>query len=57
MKTKREVLEKFKEYGMCEDIYCSECPFNKGERCGLDRNLTKLGAKTMLESGDIEEEE
>jgi hypothetical protein len=30
MKTKREVLEKFKECGMCEDIYCDECPFNKG---------------------------
>jgi hypothetical protein len=30
MKTKREVLEKFKEYGVCEDIRCDECPFNDG---------------------------
>lgn len=57
MKTRREVLEKFKEYGMCDYIYCSECPFDKGERCELDRKLTKLGAETMLESGDMEVEE
>lgn len=59
MKTKREVLEKFKEYGMCEDIYCDECPFNKGFgiRCVIGYTLTKLGAETMLENGDIEVEE
>lgn len=59
MKTKREVLEKFKECAMCEDIYCSECPYNKGfgERCDIERILIKLGAKIMLEDGDLEVEE
>lgn len=59
MKTKREVLEKFKEYGMCEDIYCDECPFNNGigRRCEIGDTLVKLGAETMLESGDIGVEE
>lgn len=59
MKSKREVLEKFKECGMCEDIYCSECPFNSGfgKRCEIEYTLVKLGAETMLESGDIGVEE
>lgn len=55
MKTKREVLEKFKEYGVCEEIRCDECPFNDGfgMRCEIGYTLPKLGAKIMLENGDI----
>lgn len=57
MKTKREVLEKFKECGMCKDIYCNECPFNNSKICEIGCTLVKLGAESMLESGDIEVEE
>ena len=58
MVTKREVIEKFKEDAMCEDIYCGECPFNMGVdvRCDVGRRLIKLGAETLLENGDLEEE-
>ena len=57
MKTKREVLEAFKEYAMCEGIYCSECPCNNVDEigCPLGKTLTKLGAETMLENSDLEE--
>lgn len=51
MKTKREVLETYKEYGYCADIDCKECPFNKvvGEICNIQHNLTKLGAEIVLD--------
>lgn len=59
MKTKREVVEKFKEHGICEDIYCSECPYNPGTGriCKIESTLVRLGAEKMLESGDYEVEE
>jgi hypothetical protein len=53
MKTKREVLEKFNECGYCAGIACPECPFNKvGERCDIQHNLAKLGAKIIIDIHD-----
>lgn len=57
MKTKKEVLETFKKYGICKDIYCCECPFDTDfcERCFIGTNLAKLGAKVTLDNSlDVE---
>ena len=48
MKTKRQILEQYKQYGSCEGIDCKECPYNKpGETCNIERNLIKLGAEIL----------
>jgi hypothetical protein len=57
MKTKRQVLEQYKQYGSCEGIDCKECPYNKpGKTCNIEHNLIKLGAEVVLDLF-IEEEE
>lgn len=52
MKTKKDVLETFKKYGICKDIYCCECPFDTGfcEKCIIGTNLAKLGAEKVLDN-------
>lgn len=55
MKTKKDVLETFKRFGIYKDVYCYECPFDMGfcEKCIIARNLTKL---TMFEQIDSDVE-
>ena len=55
MKTKREVLETFEEDGACIGIHCKECPFYQGihEGCDIHDELVKLGAKIILENGNV----
>lgn len=59
MKTKKEVLETFKKYGVCKDIYCCECPFDTGfcEKCIIRTNLAKLGAEKVLDNFKEDEEQ
>lgn len=49
MKTKRQILEQYKQYGSCEGIDCKECPYNKPGTCNIKRNLIKLGAEVVLD--------
>lgn len=50
MTTKELVLKRIKKYGICKDIYCSDCPFNNKIKkgCNLGNTLMKLGAEVML---------
>lgn len=49
MKTKREILEHFVEYGNCENITCAnDCPyFSSNNKCP-DLDLRKIGAMAIL---------
>lgn len=59
MKTKKNVLETFKRFGIYKDVYCYECPFDTGfcEKCIIGTNLAKLGAEKVLDNFKEDEEQ
>lgn len=48
MKTKREVLKRFAEFGYCPSFDCTNCPYFNMGNCIRTEKLVKIGAMAIL---------